>query len=197
MVSPDPLVDEVQGQMPRTVLRRRFCSSLFTSEISEAQRESSTSPGWQGTFGCSGPSLQSLDLSPQNHSASHRRKVGDQGWRPALECVPRISLMSPGAVTGQRDQHVEHREGLGRIVSPAGLLLCTEVEVSYQGLESSDPFLSMPVVRSGLRGNLWRTLRVNTVLVSAFFFLSFCSVLKETVKSSFSCFSARSSVISI
>ena len=30
-----------------------------------------------------------------------------------------------------------------------------------------------------------------------FFKYSFCSVLKETVKSSFSCFSARSSIISI
>ena len=77
MVSPDPLVGEVQGQMLRTALRRRFCS-LFTSEISEAQRESSTSPRWQGTFGCGGPSLQSLDLSPRNHTVSHRRKVGDR-----------------------------------------------------------------------------------------------------------------------
>lgn len=170
MVSPDPLVGEVQGQVLRTVLRRRFCSSLFTAEISEAQRGSSTSPGWQGTFGCSGPSLQSLDLSPRNHTASHRRKAGDQGWRPALECVPGISLISPGEVTGQRDQHLQRREGLGRIVSPAGLLLCTEVEVSYQGLGSSDPFLSMPVVRSGILGNLLRAPRVNTVLVSAFFF---------------------------
>lgn len=109
-------------------------------------------------------------LPPEPHCFP-QTEGGRRGWRPALECVPGISLISPGAVSGQRDQHVERREGLGRIVSPAGLLLCTEVEVSYQGLGSSDPFLSMPAVRSGPRGNLWRTLRVNTVLVSGFFFL--------------------------
>ena len=115
------------GSSAQSGSEKSSCSSLFTPEISEAQRGSSTSPGWHGTFGHSGPSLQSLDLSPLNHTASHRRKMGDQGWRPGLQCDPGISLMPPGEVTGRGDQHLKCREGLGRIVSPAGLLLCVQM----------------------------------------------------------------------
>ena len=40
----------------------------------------------------------------------------------SLECVPGISVMPFGEVIGWRYQHLGCREGLGRIVSPAGLL---------------------------------------------------------------------------
>ena len=99
--------------------------------------------------------------------------------------------MPLGEVTGRGDQHLRCREGLGRIVSPAGLLLCVQ---TWRFLGSISQHGGGEV---GVQGNLQRTPQVNTDWYRLFLKYSFCSVLKERVKSSFSCFSARNSVISM
>ena len=89
--------------------------------------------------------------------------MGDQGWRPGLQCVPGISLMPLGEVTGWGDQHLGCREGLGRIVSPAGLLLCVQ---TWRFLGSISQHGGGEV---GVQGNLQRTPQVNTDWYRLFF----------------------------
>lgn len=75
--------------------------------------------------------------------------------------------------------------------------LCREMEVAQRFLRSHNPFLTLAMLRWG-RKERWcfneHTLKSECNISIGFIFIL---ILKETVKSSYSCFSARSSIVSI